>query len=109
MQPAETVLVKDERSVSRNRLESILASAWPEFRRLLDWEIGLIDSGPFVLSCVPPNQLLVFAPRISVRRCARSIIYDAPIPRPRETPTVPEIVLRGARVRFVDFVRPEDS
>src|SRR5207247_5339893 len=86
-----------------------LVSGRSKLGRLVGWEIGNVDAGPFVLPLLPPHQFLAVAPWLASRFGARSIIYDAPVARPGEAPAVPEIVFRLARVRFVNFVWTEDA
>src|SRR6266404_50650 len=109
MQPAKPVLVRNERRVARNAIQSALVSRWPKRWRLVGWKIGDVDAAPFALRLVPPNQFLALAPWLTGWFRARSIIYNATIGRPDEAPAVAKIILRIARVRLVDFIRAEHA
>src|SRR5437762_5219230 len=57
----------------------------------------------------PTRLTLAVAPRFAGRAGARSIIYDAAIARPDESPTVAKIIFRITRVRLVNLIRTEDA
>src|SRR5438270_2953499 len=109
VEPAEPVFVQHERRVPGNCIKTALVSAWSKFRRLFWRKIGNVDTGPFALPLVPPNQFLALAPRLAGRFGARPIIYDTAVARPGEAPAVAKIVLRVPRKRLVNFVRAEDA
>src|SRR5438477_52339 len=77
--------------------------------RLVGHEIRNVDTAPFALLLVPPDQFLALAPGFAGRRRARSIIYDATISRPGEAPAVAEIIFRLARVRLVNLIGTVDT
>src|SRR6266567_3645636 len=92
VKPAEPIFMQNEGSVAANPIEAALVSGWSKLWRLLQRKIGGINARPFALHLVPPDQFLAIAPRLAGRAGARSIIYDAPISRPREAPTVAKII-----------------
>src|SRR5882672_11656321 len=94
VKPPEPVFMRDERRVAGNSIKAALVSDWSKRWGLLQRKIGGIDSGPFVLRSLPPNQFLAIAPRLAGRAGTRSIIYNSPITWPSEAPAVAKIVLR---------------
>src|SRR6266853_5924418 len=97
IKPPEPVFMRDERRVAGNPIKAALVSGWSKRWGLLHRKIGSIDSGPFVLRPVPPDQFLALAPRLAGRAGTCSIIYDAAIARPGEAPTVAKIIFRVPR------------
>src|SRR6266404_3807027 len=88
--PAQAVLVQDERRVTRNCIKALrtylrfIVGSFPLY------ESRNIDAGPFFR--VPPDQFFAFAPGMPVRPRAGAIINDSTIARPTEAPAVTEIV-----------------
>src|SRR6059058_5288582 len=99
VKPAQSVLVQNKRCITGNRVESL--RAWLRFvlRSLSFYEAGNVDACPFFR--VPPHQFFPFAPRAAVRPCTGTVVNDSAIARPREAPSVAEIISRFARVRLV--------
>src|SRR5207237_10906612 len=93
-EPAEPVFVQHERRVPGTCIKTALLSAWSKFRRLFWRKIGNVDTGPFALPLVPPNQFLALAPRLAGRFGARRIIYDTVVAPPGEAPRAANILLR---------------
>src|SRR5690348_4358272 len=60
--------------------------------------ICVIESGPFFLFFVPPDQLLALAPRRSIRARRGAVVDDAAVVRPRESPSMAEQIFRLALV-----------
>src|SRR5438105_9951362 len=74
IKPPEPVFMRDERRVAGNPIKAALVSGWSKRWGLLHRKIGSIDSGPFVLRPVPPDQFLALAPRLAGRAGTCSII-----------------------------------
>src|SRR5712675_2251389 len=90
--PAQAVLVQDERRIAWNRIKSFGAYLGLVVGRLPLYKSGNIDAGPFF--GIPPDQFFPFAPGTPVRPRAGAIINDPAIARPAEAPAVTEIVSR---------------
>ena len=84
--------MQNKGGVAANSIKTDLVSGWSKLWRLVQRKVGVIDARPFALCLVPPNQFLAVAPRFAGGAGARSIIYDAPIARPGEAPTVAKII-----------------
>src|SRR5205814_7932075 len=65
------------------------------------------DACPFFR--VPPHQFFPFAPRAAVRPCTGTVVNDSAIARPREAPSVAEIISRFARVRLVYAIAAKNA
>src|SRR5688572_6573592 len=89
-QPAHAVGMHDEWFVS-----PVVAG------RFAALEVGHVMAGPFAFRFIPPHQRLALAPRFAVGTRRRAVVEDAPVERPRVTPTVPITALRCALARFV--------
>src|SRR5260370_14499725 len=96
--------MQDERCVAGDGVESTLVSGWTKFGRLVRHKIGNVDAAPFALRCVPPDQFLSFAPGLSGRFGARSIIYNTAVGPPDEAPPLTQTTLSIARRRHVHVV-----
>src|SRR5258707_961291 len=68
---------------------------------------GNVYAGPFFR--VPPHQFFPFAPWMTVRPRTGPVIDDAPIARPREAPSMTEIIFGFARVGLVDAVAAKNT
>src|SRR5947207_14063241 len=71
------------------------------------FEIGNIDAGPFF--GLPPDQFFAFAPGFAIRLGAGTIVNDAAIAGPTETPAVSEIIFRLPCVCLVHPVAAENA
>src|SRR4029077_14042499 len=90
IQPGETIFVQNESRIAGNRVESGFVPGWSKLGRFFDGEIRVIETRPFTLCPVPPDQFLLLAPRFTRRRRARFIIYEAQTPRQGKPPAVSE-------------------
>ena len=88
--PAQAILMQDERRIARNCIETFGAYLGLVVGRLSLYKSGNIDSRPFF--GVPPDQFFAFAPGMPVRPGAGAIINDPAIARPAEAPAVTEII-----------------
>src|ERR1043166_3356940 len=107
VKPTKSVFVENKRTIACDCVQSALIALRSETRFLVWHKIGIIAAGPFTLRSVPPDELLALAPRLSIGCSAGAVVNDAPIARPGEAPAMPQITARVARVRLVDFIRPE--
>src|SRR3569833_888204 len=55
-------------------------------------EVRCVQSRPFLLVFIPPNEFLAFAPGATIRTGRAAVIEDANVIGPTESPTVAEIV-----------------
>src|SRR5262249_11453585 len=94
--PREPIFVQDEGAIAWNGIESRFISGGSKLGRFTDGKIWLTESCPLALCLVPPNQLLVLAPRFTSWCRARPVVDDAPIPRPGEAPAMTKIIFRVA-------------
>ena len=88
--PAQAVLVQNERRITRNCIETFGAYFRLVIGRFPLYKSGNIDAGPFFR--VPPDQFFPFAPGMAVRPRTGAIVNDSAIARPREAPAVTEII-----------------
>src|SRR6266403_1833534 len=88
--PAQAVLVLDERRITGNCIKTFGADLRLIVGRFTLYKSGYIDAGPFF--GVPPHQFFPFAPGTAVRPRASPIINDSAIARPTEAPAVTEII-----------------
>src|SRR5579884_3559549 len=91
----------DERLVSSNRLHTFRSGLRTVIGSQVFLEVRNILASPLALVLVPPDQLLAFAPRLAIRTRRCAVVQDATIRRPREAPSVAEIIVRLAHVRDV--------
>src|SRR6476659_2388021 len=99
--------MKNNRSVTRNCLESFCSYLRLKVGSFSFHNTGNVYAGPFFR--VPPHQLFPFAPWMTVRPRTGAVIDDAPIARPREAPSMTEIIFGFARVSLVDAVAPKHA
>src|SRR5581483_5303399 len=52
--------------------------------------VGIVQDGPFFLLFIPPDQLLAFAPRLSIGTCRSTVVNDAAVIRPGKAPPMSE-------------------
>src|SRR5947207_15392025 len=69
------------------------------------FEIGNIDAGPFF--GLPPDQFFAFAPGSAIRLGAGTIVNDAAIACPIQTPAVSESIFRLRCFCLVHTVKAE--
>src|SRR6266446_7242234 len=107
VKPAQSVFVQNKRGITGNCVESF--RAWLRFvlRSFSFYEAGNVYACPFFR--VPPHQFFPFAPRTSVRPCTGTVVNDSAIARPREAPTMPEIISGFSCVRLVAAIAAKDA
>src|SRR3954453_10770085 len=94
VKPAQPVLVQNKWCITGNRVESL--RAWLRFvlRSFSFYEAGNVYACPFFR--VPPHQFFPFTPRPAIGPCTGAVVNDSAIARPREAPSVAEIISRFA-------------
>ena len=87
----------DERRIAAER--GVALGPWRRHvvRRLVAREVRRVESGPALGHPVPPDQLFALAPRRAVRFCRGTVVEDAAIRGPGESPTV---AVRAGRLAF---------
>src|SRR5437867_2080866 len=105
--PAQAIFMQDEGRVAALTFKASFVSSRSIIGRFTCLEIRDVNARPFFR--IPPDKFFPFAPWLTVRPRAGAIINDAAITRPTEAPTVSEIILRLARVRFVHAVSIENA
>ena len=89
VQPADAVRMKNEWSRAAKCLHPVtVLQIFPGVWRSGLLEIGSVEPSPLSFLLIPPDQLLTFAPRLSVRTRRRPVVNYAAIIGPRESPTV---------------------
>src|SRR5436305_912908 len=105
--PAQPVFVQDERGIAALTVQTSFIPSRSVIGRFACLEIRNVNASPFFR--FPPDKFLAFTPWLTVRFRAGAIVNDAAIARPTEAPTVSQIILRLARVRFVHAVSIENA
>src|SRR4029077_10415252 len=105
--PAQPVLVQDERRITRNRIEAFCAQLRLVIRSFAFHETGNINAGPFLR--VPPHEFFPFAPGTAAGTRATPVIDNPTIARPGEAPAVTEVISRFARVFLVYAIATKDA
>ena len=81
--PSNTIRVQSEWASPAQRLYTFaFVNICGNFRSDVLLIIGVIEARPLLLLCVPPDQLLALALRLSIRTCRRAVVDDAAIVRP---------------------------
>ena len=91
----------DERLIARDSVHALGIRLQFKVRRFVLDEIRDIRAGPFLLLLIPPHQLLALAPWIPIWTCRGTVIEDAAIGGPGESPTV---TIWPAWLALVSFV-----
>src|SRR6266404_5458406 len=107
VEPAESVLVKNERRIPGNRITSSCTLVRLVLGSFPFYKSGNVYAGPFFR--VPPHQFFPFAPRTAVRPRTGTIVNDSPIARPTEAPAVAEIVPGSSRVCLVHAIAAKNA
>src|SRR5262249_16253256 len=71
-------------------------------------EVGNVVAAPLPFRFIPPDEFLALTPRLAVRRRRTSVVEDAAIEQPPESPSVSIGTARLALLRFV-LVRVVDA
>src|SRR5437764_9900507 len=88
--PAQSFLVQTKRCITGDRVESLRACLRFVLRSFSFYKARNVYACPFFR--VPPHQFFAFAPRTAVRPCTGTVVNNSAIARPREAPTVAEII-----------------
>ena len=89
VQPAHAVRMKNKWPRAAKCLHPVtVLQIFPGVWRSGLLEIGSVEPSPLSFLLIPPDQLLTFAPRLSVRTRRRPVVNYAAIVGPRESPTV---------------------
>src|SRR5262245_19571826 len=88
--PAQAVLMKDKRRITRNCIKPFGAYFELVIGGFALYKSSNIDASPFF--GVPPHQFFAFAPGTTVRPGAGTIINNPAIAGPTEAPAVPKVV-----------------
>src|SRR5579864_8680861 len=78
----------DERFVTGQSVVSGAAILRPIIRGFCRCEIGNIIPEPFLLLCIPPDQFLALAPRRAIGSRRSTVVEDAAIAGPGESPAM---------------------
>src|SRR5439155_7001313 len=105
--PAQAIFMQYEGRVAALTIKTTFVPSRSIIRRFARLEIRNVNAGP--LFRFPPNKFFAFAPRFTIRFRAGPIVNDAAIAWPTEAPTVSEIILWLARVRFVHAISIENA
>src|SRR5262249_1938987 len=90
-----------------NRIEAFRIELRFIIGRFSLYESGHVDARPFFR--VPPHQFFALAPRTAVRSRTSAVVNDAAVARPREAPSMPEIISGLARVGLVYAIAAQNA
>src|SRR5688500_8866192 len=91
----------DECLVARDAVVALGAARRLIVRRLSRGEVRCIQTCPFLVLFIPPDQLFALAPRLAVGARGSTVIKEAAVRRPGKAPPVTVTSLRLALPSFV--------